>query len=73
MPPANSLITPRFKKYARLLNDLPVCDTASPFYEMMSGALMWPDQKANIPFAKPGWSRAALAYRSSLILNSPKN
>jgi hypothetical protein len=72
MPPVDSLITPQFKKYARLLNDLPACDTATPFYEMMSGALMWPDEKAKIPFAELGWFRAALAFRSSLILNSPR-
>jgi len=72
MPPADLRITPQFKKYARLLNTLSVCDTATPFYEMMSGALMWPDEKASLPSLELGWFRATLAFRSSLILNSPR-
>ena len=37
----------------------------------MSGALMWEDEKANLPFAELGWFRAALAYRNSIILGQP--
>ena len=39
---------------------------------MMSGALMWDDEKPDIPFSELGWFRAALAYRSSVILGQPR-
>jgi hypothetical protein len=39
----------------------------------MSGALMWPDEKARMPFSEIGWFRFALAYRSSLILGKPRS
>jgi hypothetical protein len=72
MPPQHSLLTPEFEKYARLLNDLSIDGTAVPFYELMSGALMWPDEKAKMPVAELGWFRAALNFRSSLILQGPR-
>jgi hypothetical protein len=67
-----SLITPDFEEHARLLNDLPFSEKAHRFYEMMSGALMWEDEKANLPFSELGWFRAALAYRSSIIFDKPR-
>jgi len=39
---------------------------------MMSGALMWDDEKPDIPLSELGWFRAALAYRSSVILGQPR-
>jgi len=70
---ALSLLTPDFEEHARLLNDLPFSDKAHRFYEMMSGALMWDDDKANLPFSELGWFSAALAYRSSIILAQPRS
>ena len=67
-----SLITPEFEKHARRLNDLTFSETAQRFYEMMSGALVWNDEKPDIPFSELGWFRAALAYRSSIILGQPR-
>lgn len=69
---ALSLLTRRFEKYAQLLNSLPFSDKAHPFYEIMSDALMWDDEKANLPISELGWFRAALAYRSSVILAQPR-
>jgi len=66
------LITAQFEKYARLLNTLPFRASARHFYEVMSGAIMWDDEKADIPFSEIGWFRVALAYRSSLILGAPR-
>jgi hypothetical protein len=66
------LITPKFERHARLLNDLTFSGTARRFYEMMSGALMWDDEKPDIPISELGWFRAALAYRSSVILGQPR-
>ena len=66
------LITPEFEEYAGLLNDLPFSQTARHFYEMMSGALMWEDEKGELPFSELGWFRAALAYRSSILLGQPR-
>ena len=48
-------------------------ETAGRFYELMSGALMWDDEKANLPFSELGWFREALAYRSSIILAQPRS
>lgn len=67
-----SLITPEFEKHAQRLNDLTFSETARRFYEMMSGALMWEDEKPDLPFSEIGWFRAALAYRSSVILGQPR-
>lgn len=67
-----SLITSEFERHARRLNDLTFSETARRSYEMMSGALMWDDEKPNIPFSELGWFRAALAYRSSVILGQPR-
>lgn len=69
---SSSLVTPEFEKYARRLNDLTFSETARRFYEMMSGGLMWEDEKPDIPFSENGWFRAALAYRSSVILGKPR-
>jgi hypothetical protein len=69
---ALSLITPGFEEHARQLNDLPFSGTAHRFYEMMSGAVMWEDEKAKLPSSELGWYRAALAYRSSIILANPR-
>ena len=69
---SSSLITPEFERHARRLNDLTFSETARRFYEMMSGALMWDDEKPDIPFSELGWFRAALAYRSSIILGQPR-
>ena len=65
-------MTPGFQQHARLLNDLAYSATARRVYEMMSGALMWEDEKADLPFSELGWFRAALAYRSSVILGQPR-
>jgi len=72
MPTEHSLITPGFEKHARLLNDLPVSQAPHYVYELMSGALMWNDERAVLPFSELGWFRAALAYRSSVILGEPR-
>jgi hypothetical protein len=72
MRPRPSLMTPEFEKYAPLLNDLVFSETARPFYEMLSGALMWDDEKPSIPFSEIGWFRVALAYRTSVILGDPR-
>ncbi len=69
---SSSLITPEFERHARRLNDLTFSETARRFYEVMSGALMWDDEKPDIPFSELGWFRAALAYRSSVILGQPR-
>ena len=69
---SSSLITPEFERYARRLNDLTFSGNARRFYEMMSGALMWDDEKPDIPFSELGWFRAALAYRSSVIFGQPR-
>ena len=71
MPPAHEFITPDFEKYARRLNDVKFSTTARYTHELMSGALMWADEKPDIPFSELGWFRAALAYRSSVILGDP--
>jgi len=55
-----------------MLNRLPFSESAGPFYEMMSGALMWEDEKGELPFSELGWFRAALAYRSSVVLGQPR-
>jgi hypothetical protein len=65
-------MTPGFEQHARFLNDLAFSATARPVYEMMSGALMWEDEQADLPFSELGWFRAALAYRSSVILGQPR-
>jgi hypothetical protein len=70
---ALSLLTPDFEVHARLLNELSFSEKAHHFYEMMSGALMWEDEKAKLPFSELGWFRAALAYRSSIILAQPRS
>ena len=67
-----SLVTPNFEKCARCLNDLSFSKTALPIYEVMSGALMWEDEKPEIPFSELGWFRAVLAYRTSIILGQPR-
>src|SRR5882672_7039708 len=72
MLPEHPLITMDFGKHARLLNDLPFSAEARRFYEMMSGALMWEDEKIHFPSDELGWYRAALAYRTSLILGHPR-
>jgi hypothetical protein len=72
MTPDNSLLTPDFEKYARLLDDLAFRKSARQLYEVMSGSVMWDDEKASIPFSQLGWFRAALAYRSSVILGKPR-
>ena len=58
--------------YAPLLNDLIFRPDARPHYEMMSGALLWDDEKAAIPFIAIGWFRATLAYRTSVLLAKPR-
>jgi hypothetical protein len=72
MPDQPSLLTPDFEEHARILNDLPFSGKSRRFYEMMSGALMWEDEKADLPFSQLGWFRAALAYRSSVLLAQPR-
>jgi hypothetical protein len=72
MPLEKSLMTPQFEENARLLNKLPFSESAAYFYEMMSGALMWEDEKTRLPSSELGWFRAALAYRSSVILGRPR-
>lgn len=69
---ADSLVTPDFERYARSLNDVGFSETARPFYEALSGALIWEDETPSIPFSELGWFRAALAYRTSLILGQPR-
>lgn len=66
------LITPDFERYARRLNGVSFSETATPFYEMFSGALMWEDEKAPLPFSELGWFRAVLAYRTSKIMGQPR-
>ena len=68
-----SLITADFERYARTLDDVIFSETARPFYEAMSGGLMWGDEQSEIPFSELGWFRAALAYRTSVILGQPRN
>jgi len=68
----SSLITSGFEKHAQKLSNLPHSETARRFYELMSGAVMWEDEKPNIPFSELGWFRAALAYRSSILLGEPR-
>jgi hypothetical protein len=70
---ALSLFTLGFKVHARLLNDLPFSEKARHFYEMMSGALIWEDEKPDLPSSELGWFRAALAYRTSIILHQPRH
>src|SRR5262245_42444626 len=72
MPSEPSLMTPGFEKHARVLDSLPFSETARHFYEIMSGALMWEDEKGKLPFSELGWFRAALAYRTSVILGEPR-
>ena len=72
MPTTPSLISPEFERYARLLNALPFSESARRVYEVMSGAVMWDDEQADIPFSEIGWFRMALAYRSSLIVGAPR-
>lgn len=69
---SSPLLTPEFASHARRLNDLVFSETAPQFFEMMSGALMWDDEKPDIPSSELGWFRAALAYRSSVILGQPR-
>jgi len=38
---------------------------------MMSGALMWEDEQILLPIDEFGWYRAALNYRTSIILGKP--
>jgi hypothetical protein len=69
---SSSLITPDFERHARRLGDLTFSEKSRPFYEVMSGALMWDDEKPDIPISELGWFRAALAYRSSVLLGAPR-
>lgn len=72
MPTASPFITPEFERHARLLNALPFRESARHVFEMMSGAVMWEDEVADLPFSEIGWFRVALAYRSSLIVGAPR-
>lgn len=72
MPTTPSLISPEFERYALLLNDLPFRESARRVYEVMSGAIMWEDERTDIPFSEIGWFRMALAYRSSVIAGVPR-
>lgn len=72
MPASPSLLTPDFMQHARRLNDLQYRESARRFYEVMSGAILWEDEQAQLPFSEIGWFRCALAYRSSVILGAPR-
>jgi len=72
MPTEQPWSTPDFAKYARSLDSLPFQPDAKPQYEIMSGALIWRDELANLPPSEVGWYRSALAYRSSVIMGSPR-
>ena len=67
-----SSISPEFERYARLLGELSYRETAGYFYEVMSGGVMWDDEKADLPFDELGWFRAILAYRTSVLLGEPR-
>jgi hypothetical protein len=60
-------------QYARHLNAIRWPRFGRPFYDLMSGALVWPDETRRGTPTEVKWAlRALWAYRTSLMLNEPR-
>jgi len=59
--------------HAEHLNQICTPDpSASVFYELMSGALIWSDERDASPFEVVSALRAIFAYRTGLIIGKPR-
>jgi hypothetical protein len=61
-------------EHAGYLNAIAVPDrTEPPFYELMSGALVWPDETRPDTPVEVIWAlRSVFAYRTSVMLGEPR-
>ena len=58
---------------AKAMNGLRFDEESPYFYELMSGALIWEDEKAGVTFEQLGYMRMIWAFRTGEILESPRS
>ena len=61
-----------FQKYAPQLNAMRYVPDSRYFYELMSGAIVWEDEKEKLPFEISNLLRLVWAYRTSLYIKKPR-